>query len=64
MVDEFFGFGTWNFFFSLVILTEIKIKDVVEFGRFMKILEHQWKWLKGSLFQCLHHKFTKLCRFV
>jgi hypothetical protein len=46
------------FFSPLVILTEMKIKDVVEFGRFMKILKHQWKWLKGSLFQCLHHIFT------
>jgi hypothetical protein len=29
---------------NLFILNELAIKYVIEFGRFVRILEGQWKW--------------------
>jgi len=43
MANEIIGFGV-QLFFSLVILSELKIKYIVRFGRFVRISKHQWKW--------------------
>jgi hypothetical protein len=43
MANEIVGFGVWKFF-PLVILSELIIQCVIRFGRFMRILKHQWKW--------------------
>ncbi len=40
MANEIAGFGDLNLF----ILNELAIKYVIEFGRFVRILEGQWKW--------------------
>jgi hypothetical protein len=39
MVNEIVGFGSLILFFLINILSELPIKCVVEFGRFVKILE-------------------------
>jgi hypothetical protein len=43
MPNEIAGFGGLSFFF-LVILSELIVKCVTGFGRFVNILENQWKW--------------------
>ncbi len=43
MINEIAGFGGSIFFFY-VILTELIIKYVIGFSRFVKISEDQWKW--------------------
>jgi hypothetical protein len=43
MPNEIAGFGWFQFFF-LVILSELIVKCVIRFGRFVNILENQWKW--------------------
>ncbi len=39
MVNEIVGFGSLILFFLVNILSELPIKCVIEFGRFVKILE-------------------------
>jgi hypothetical protein len=43
MANEIAGFGGLIFFF-LVILSELGVKCVIGFGRFMRILKDRWKW--------------------
>jgi hypothetical protein len=44
MANEITGFGGLIFFSHLVILGELRVKYVIRLGRFVKILEDQWKW--------------------
>ncbi len=41
MVNENVGFGGFNVFFALVILSELIIKCVIRFARLVRILEKQ-----------------------
>ncbi len=43
IANEIAGFGDLNLFF-LVILRELTIKCVIGLGKFVEILEDQWKW--------------------
>ncbi len=43
MDNEIAGFCGLNFFY-LIILSELIIKCVIGIGRFVRILEDQWKW--------------------
>ncbi len=45
MANEIAEFGDLNLF----ILNELTMKYVIEFGRFVRILEDQWKWYKGTI---------------
>ncbi len=41
-------------FLFFIILSELLFKGVIRFGRFVKILNHQWKMIeKDQYFQCL-----------
>jgi hypothetical protein len=52
MTNEIVGFGNSIFFF-LIILSELLIKGVIRFGKFVKILNHEWKMVeKDQYFQC------------
>jgi hypothetical protein len=52
MANEIIRFG--DFFFFLIILSELLFKGVIRFGRFVKFLNHQWKMIeKDQCFQCL-----------
>ncbi len=44
----------------LVIFSEVVVKCVVGFGRFVRIVEDQWKWSEGT---CIFSMFnrTGLC---
>jgi len=42
MANEIVGFDVLILF--LKILSELKIKCVSRFGRFVRILKNQWKW--------------------
>ncbi len=44
MANEIAGFGNWwSEFFFLVTFSEFIVKCVIRFGRFVRILEDQWK---------------------
>jgi hypothetical protein len=52
MANEITRFGDFILFF-LIILSELLFKGVIRFGRFVKILNHQWKMVeKDQYFQC------------
>ncbi len=53
MTNEIIGSGDF-FSKNLLILSELLFKGVIRFGRFVKILNHQWKMVKkDQYFQCL-----------
>jgi hypothetical protein len=58
MVNDIVGFGSLILFFLVNILSELPIKCVIEFGRFVKILEDKWKCSerKGPVFS----KFSRI----
>ncbi len=45
----------------LVILSELTVKCVIVFGSFVRILEDQWKWYKGTII-CYVQQNRVVCR--
>jgi hypothetical protein len=62
IANEIAGLGDPNFYLFIVILCELTIKYVIGLGRFVRILEDQLKWYKGTiLFNVQQNMFVCMC---
>jgi len=44
MTNKFAGFGGFNFFFFVVFFSELPVKCLLGFDRFVRSLKYQWKY--------------------